>query len=179
MNSKRHAIALFALVLTACDGREGLGPSPPPLSRTPPPPSVPAVFGELTLRSVSPEAGATVLARACAEGSTRFCADQLDITIEVVVDRDLEDVVVTVRFDGCGFASSPTFALRAHVPAPIKLSRIDLSDDGPMHDGVGAALFCDLPAVTRQVIVSLWRTGQPTAPLLTRDFAREYTFARP
>jgi hypothetical protein len=181
MNSKRYAraTALFALVLSGCDGREVIGPSPTPLSPTPPPPSVPALSGDLALRSISPEAGAMVLARPCAEGATRFCADQLELSVEVVVDRDLEGVSLTVRFGGCGVASSPPFSLAPHTPAVVNLARVDLSDDGPMHDGVGAELLCELPAVTRHVIVNLWRTGEPRAPLLTRDFALEYTFARP
>lgn len=179
MNAKYHAraIVLLALVLNGCDGR--VGSAPTPLPQIPPPPPVPEVFGDLMLRSISPEAGATVLARPCAEGSARFCAEPLELSVEVVVDRDLEDLMLTVKFDRCGIASSPTFSLTSHTPAVIKLSRVDLSDDGPAHDGVGAALLCELPAVTRQVMVSLWRTGQPRAPLLARDFAREYWFRLP
>lgn len=181
MNSKHYAraIALFTLLLSGCSGRGVIGPAPTPPSQAPPPPSVPPVFGEFTLRSISPEAGATVLARPCAEGSTRFCADRLELNVEIVIDQDIDGVLLTAKFDGCGFASSPTFSLTSHIPAVVNLSRVDLSDDGPNHDGIGAALFCELPAVTRQVTVSLWGAGQPRAPLLTRDFAREYTFARP
>lgn len=177
MSSKRHAraIALLALVLSACGGRELAGPSPPPPSPAPPPLPLPELYGDLTLRSISPEAGATVLARPCAQGSNRFCADQIELTIAVVVDRDLEGVV-TVHFGGCGMASSQVFSIAPHTPAVISLSRVDLSDDGPNHDGVGAALYCELPAVTQQMRVSLWQAGQPRNPLLTRDFARQYTF---
>lgn len=181
MNSTRQAcaIVLFTLVLSGCNGREVIGPAPTPPSQIPPPLPVPAVSGDLTLGSIRPEAGATVLVRPCADASTRFCADKLELSVEIVVDQDLDGVSLTVKFDGCGFASSPTFSLASHRPAVINLSRVDLSDDGPNHDGVGAALYCELPAMTRRVIVSLWRTGQARVPLLTREFAREYTFARP
>lgn len=177
MKYARHlAIGLVAFAsLTACDvGGRGLAPTQPS-----PLPPAPTVSGEITITSISPGPGATVPVRACALGSTRFCADQPRLTVEVVIDQDIPDGSLTVQFDRCGYAETPISALTAGSRISLTTSVIDLSDDGPLHDGVGARLFCELPAVTTKTNVRLWRAGDAVGPLLAREFANTYTFARP
>jgi hypothetical protein len=114
--------------------------------------------------------------RACAPGSARFCADQPRLAVDVVIDQDIPSGSLTVHFDRCGYARTPVTSLIAGSKVSLTTSVIELSDDGPLHDGVGAALFCDLPAVTTKTIVSLWRSGNAVRPLLTREYANTYTF---
>ena len=98
---------------------------------------------------------------------------------DVVVDQDIPNASLTVAFDRCGFARTPVTSLTAGSRTSLTTSVVDLSDDGPLHDGVGAARYCEFPAATARVIVSLWRSGQPVTPLLTREFPNAYTFAMP
>lgn len=174
------AMAFLALTsVTGCDGTDrALTPTQPsPPAATPDPTST--INGEITITSISPAPGATVLVRACATGSARFCADHPQLTIDVVVDQDIPNASLTVAFDRCGFARTPVTSLTAGSRTSLTTSVVDLSDDGPLHDGVGAARYCEFPAATARVIVSLWRSGQPVTPLLTREFPNAYTFAMP
>jgi hypothetical protein len=96
--------------------------------------------------------------------------------LDVVFDLDIPDALLTVSFGGCGLATTPVTSFKAGSRTSLTTSVIQLSDDRPFHDGVGAALRCALPAVTPRIFVSVWRSGQPARPLLTREFAIAYTF---
>jgi hypothetical protein len=178
MPCARHfGTALVALVcLTACNGA---GPGLAPTGPGPTPTPAPTITGEITIMSISPEPGATVPEHACGPGSTRFCADQPQVTFDVVADQDIPNATLTVSFGLCGSARTPVTSLTAGSRMSMSTSRVELSDDGPLHDGVGAALYCDLPAVTTRMIVRLWRSGNSVTPLLTREFEHAYTFAIP
>jgi hypothetical protein len=173
-------IAIMALAsVTGCDS---IGPElapTQPSSQAPAPGPAATVNGEIIITSISPAPGGTVRARACAPGSARFCADQAQMAFDVVVDQDIPNAVLTVSFERCAIASTPVTALSAGQRIAMSTSVLDLSDDGPLHDGVGAALFCALPAVTTTMTVSLWRSGEPARPLMTRKFPNGYTFAMP
>jgi hypothetical protein len=117
--------------------------------------------------------------RPCAPGSARFCADQPQLSLDVVVEEDIPSGLLTVGFDRCATATTPSTTFTAGVRTELRASFLQLSDDGPNHDGVGAALYCQLPATTQRMIVRLWRTGQPATPLLTREFPNPYTFYSP
>ena len=181
MKCARHlGTGLMALAfLTGCDGAgRGSTPTQPSLP-SPAATAPPAVTGEITITSISPEPGATVPVRACAPGSDRLCADQPQLTFDVVVDRDIPNAVLTVRFDQCGFTSAPVTSLTSHSRMTLTTSVIGLSDDGPRHDGVGAVPYCTLPAATTTMTVRLFRFGEPARALLTREFANAYTFVMP
>jgi hypothetical protein len=172
------AIAVMALTsVTGCGDTERAVTPTQPSSPAPGPTST--INGEITIRSISPGTGATVPVHLCAPGSTRFCADQPRMTLDVVVDQDVPDAVLTVSFERCAIARAPVTALSAGRRVSVSTPVLDLSDDGPLHDGVGAALFCALPAVTTTMTVSLWRSGESARALLTREFAHGYTFAIP
>ena len=178
--TRNLAIALMMLpCVVGCDGTSRtlapMQPSPP--SNGPVPPS--GIHGEITITAISPAPGATVPVRACAPGSTRFCADQPQLTLNVVVEQDIPSALVTVGFDRCATATTPSTSFTAGVRTELRASLLQLSDDGPNHDDVGAALYCQLPATTQQTIVRLWRTGHPATPLLTREFSNSYTFFSP
>jgi hypothetical protein len=67
----------------------------------------------------------------------------------------------------------------ANTPISVTISMVELSHNGPFHDGVDAALFCELPATTTKVIVQVWAPGRLNSALLIREFANDYTFAMP
>ena len=173
---RRIAPAILAVASVAGCGGGGVTT---PTSLPPPRPDPTSVSGEITIASISPEPGATVHVRPCAEGSPRFCADHPQVTLEVLVDQDIPNAVLTISFGGCGSAWTAVTSLTAGVRTPLGTSVIDLSDDGPLHDGSDATLFCELPAVSTRMFVSLWRSGQPATPLLTRVFPHTYVFAMP
>lgn len=174
MKCARLLTTLIALVsLTACDAGRGLVPTRP---RPPVADPQETIIGEITISSISPRPGATVPVRPCAPGSAQVCADSPQLTIDVVVDQDIPDALLTVSFGGCGWATTPITSIIAGTRVSLTTSVIHLSDDGPFHDGVGAVKLCELPAVTTRMFVSLWRSGQPARPLLTREFENAYTF---
>lgn len=176
--SRRLATALVTLASVAgCAGTDrDVSPTRP--SRPGPPPNpVSTVSGEITIRSLDPPSDAIVPVHRCAPGSPRFCADQPQITLDVVVDQDIPNAIVWVAFDRCALGRTGVTALSAGQRTSTSISALDLSDDGPLHDGVGAALLCALPAVTTAMTVSLWRSDGTGGALLTREFANRYTFA--
>jgi len=138
------AMAFLALTsVTGCDGSDrALTPTQPSRPAATPGPTS-TISGEITITSISPAPGATVLVRACASGSARFCADHPQLTIDVVVDQDIPNASLTVAFDRCGFARTPVTSLTAGSRTSLTTSVVDLSDDGPLHDGVGAARYCE------------------------------------
>ena len=168
------ALAALLIGLAGC-GRTPTQPSPPPSQ--PPAPTPVTVNGEITIASISPEPGATVHVRFCADDSPRVCADQPRATFEVLVDQNIPEAVLTVNFGGCGSARTPVTSLTAGVRTALSISAIDLSDDS-LHDG-NPTLLCELPAVSVRTLVSLWREGQPRTPVLTRQFDQTYVFAKP
>ena len=174
----------LTMAFMALTSVSGCGGSDRALTPTEPSPPVPApgpstITGEITITSMSPAPGATVPVRPCATGSERFCADQPQMTVDVVVDHDIANGVVTVSFERCAIGRTRVTTLSAGRRTSMSISTLDLSDDGPLHDGVGAALLCALPAATTTMTVSLWRSGEPARALLTREFANGYTFAVP
>jgi len=171
---------IVPLVVLALASVAGCGDGAPPPTQPSPPPrdsGLTNVTGEITIASISPEPGATVHVRLCADDSPRFCADQPRATFEVLVDQNIPEAVLTVNFGGCGSARTPVTSLTAGVRTALSISAIDLSDDS-LHDG-NPTLFCELPAVSVRTVVSLWRSGQPATPLLTRQFDQTYVFVLP
>ena len=172
---RRILPVILALASVAgCGGRAATAPTSPP---PPPGPGATNVNGEITIASISPAPGAMVHVRLCADDSPRVCADQPRATFEVLVDQNIPEAVLTVNFGGCGSARTPVTSLTAGVRTALSISAIDLSDDS-LHDG-NPTLFCELPAVSVRTFVSLWRSGQPATPLLTRQFEQTYVFAMP
>ena len=185
MRRANHGLTLIAVAfLTACDADSSrpvlTQPSPTPPVVSPIPPTVHwPVHGQIAIASITPTSGAIVPVRMCEPGSQRFCADQPQLTIDVAVDQDIANASLTVSFGRCAFGRTPGFSLAAHIRRSLTISVLDLSDDGPLHDGVGAKLFCPLPAETGHIIVNLWHPEEPRTPALTSEFANTYTFAMP
>ena len=95
------------------------------------------------------------------------------------MDGDIPNAVLSVRFDQCGYWSTPISLIAAGSRLSLTTSVISLSDhEGP--GGAPAPPHCEFPAVTARIVVSVWRAGRPTEPpLLTREFTHGYTFVRP
>ena len=189
----RLALAFVALItLTACNSTVGLpagpsGSSPPSQTPPTPPPRPPAMEGNITVTSLVPGSGATLVVRDCTKGTSGyrwFCADQLGSTFEVQVDQNIPGAVLTAEFVGdaggkCRYGAS-TFGfgpVASTAPTPLTagsqttmiMGAIDFSTEE-------SPLACPLPLETTRMIVRLWRVGVPATPLMTREFAYSYTF---
>ena len=179
MNYARHLGAVLASLacFTACDS-PGVGVSSVP---PPPPPPPPVVNGEITIKSLSPQPGTTVAVRDCSAsvGYFRICTDELQMTFEVRVDQDISDASLIVSFGTCATAISSPIPIAADTPISVSMPVLELSHSGPLHDGVDAALLCELPALTTNMVVRVWVPGRPSRAVLTREFANSYTFAMP
>jgi hypothetical protein len=177
----RLALTFAALIgLTTCNGTVELpagpsGSSPP--SQTPPtPPRPPATEGNITVTSIVPGSGATLVVRDCTRsgsGYRWFCADQLRSTFEVQFDQNIPDAVLTASFvgdaGGCGRASTARTPLTAGSQTTMIMGAIDFSTEE-------SPLACQLPLETSRMILRLWRANSPATPLMTREFAYSYKF---
>lgn len=182
------ALVLFApILLGACGGSGGLPTGPSPAVMPPPVPSpvppVPAATGDITIRSITPATGATLRVRECENGGIGFfvstCADQLRMTFDALIDRDIPNAVLTASFYDrqlrCGSAYSSRTALAAGSRAALSTSDLVFSYEA---DDRTLVQPCPLPSTTTRIVVQLWGTS-PATPLLTREFAATYTFAAP
>ena len=179
MHRPTHLAASLAAViaLAACNGtvESPVGPSGPAgTSSTPPPPPPPSpeIAGNVVIRSIAPEPGTTIVVRNCNGAGpplTYLCADELRLALDVEVDRDVPNGVLSADFTAAGSTcahASERVALTAGTPATISMQGAEISSDG--------ALFrCPLPADTTQMVVRLSSSGRV---LLTREFAYNYRF---
>ena len=172
--------------LTACDGgRTQLPTAPsslPPSTSPPPSPSPPpSASGQITLRSIAPGSGATLTVRECPTSYTDsfkdLCSDPAHMTVDVQFERDVSTAVVTAGFyrgtKRCGIAYSGPSPFAAGSRASFELvGAVALSDES-------VQLHCPLPAETTRMVIQLWERSRPSVPLLTQEFAHNYTFAEP
>ena len=171
-------VTLFAV--SACDGPGRSVSRTNPVPTAPSPPAPPEPQGDITVRSITPESGATLTVRQCEWYPLYedFCADRSPMKFDVRYGADVSESVVTAGFyngsQRCGVAYSamPGPPLTAGSGAvSFTVSTISLSDeDHP--------LLCPLPATTTRIVVQLWERGRPAVPLLTKEFDHTYTFTQ-
>ena len=109
-------------------------------------------------------------------GETGNCADA-KVAVEVVLEKSVADAVVTISYyrnaERCGIAYAGPTALPASTLTAFTATLIELSDED-------VSLHCaPLPAATNRLVLQVWSARQPSAPLLTQEFAHGYTFANP
>lgn len=178
------ALALMA-VLGACGGPDNTTPTAPP--PTPPPPVPPPGpptggpgSGTITIRELSPGLGAKLAVQnPCPTGSaTRMCIDQWRGTFDVVIDREMTNAILNVRFfDGetlCGYGTTGMDTLPADTLVSLTVNRIVLSDDSGTF-----AQPCPLPAGTNRIEVILWSDHGNWTNTLIQAFEGSYTFLPP
>jgi hypothetical protein len=173
------ATLVALLAVSACDD----DPSARNVSSTNPVPTAPAPpapVGDITLRSIIPESGATLTVRPCEWYPLYedFCADRSPMRFDVQYEASVAEAVVTAGFysgsQRCGIAYS---ALPGPLLTPgsgavsFTVSTISVSDEAH-------PLLCPLPATTTRIVVQLWERGRPAVPLLTKEFDHTYTFTQ-
>ena len=130
------------------------------------------------MREVSPAAGATLAVQSdCPAGLvTRICTNMWQGTFDVMVDREMTNAVLTVRFfDGqtkCGYGAGTLDLVPAGERVSFSVARIFLSDEFRTF-----AAPCRLPATTNRIEVELWSDYSSWTNTLRQEFAAAYTFS--
>ena|SRR5688572_8820381 len=189
----KSSICLLAIGAIVASSACGKSPTAPSLSATttallpaPAPQQPVTVTGNIIVRSVTPASGSTVGVRDCgpftmardgnrATHSMNICSDEPGVTVEVVVDQNIPDAVVTVDFANetkvCGRAKTQPLALTAGSSTVVTTSRFNMYTITPYLEE--EYISCGLPTVTTQVIVGLRRVSSDT-PLLPPEKSAHY-----
>ena len=186
MSTPTRIAAFFALALplVGCDQATTSAPSVP-TAPTAPTPAVPQ--GQITVRSVQPESGATLVTEPCEPGATYYCTSEGEprLAFDVQFDQEVTEPWVTVSFHnslnqqcaGSGYPTvfQPLEPLRANTTTTFRVSSLSLRMD-PF-----GALICRFPQTTTRMVVQLWaqRAAARQGALLTQEFAHSYTFVLP
>ena len=138
--------------------------------------------GQITVVSVQPESGATLIAEPCDGG---YCigerSSDIQLTFDVQIDHEVTEPWVTVSFynglEKCAGSGYPNVfqtlkPLRANTATTFSVFSLALSD----HNGT----LCRLPQTTTRMVVELWaQRGRSSPALLTKAFAHSFTFDLP
>jgi hypothetical protein len=184
-STKQVPLALILVaVLSACSGSDKAtptAPSAPSSPSAPVPPSPPTSgpgSGTIAIRELSPAPGATLVVRSdCLAGHvTGVCAENWRGAFDVLVDREMPNAVLTVRFyDGqtkCGYGAG-TLDI---VPAG---TRVSFSVHGVVVKDEWLAQQCRLPATTNRIEAELWSDSSTWTNTLIQVFEGGYTFSEP
>ena len=193
MRSAIYLVAIGALVASSACGHSPTGPSisapMTPVTSVPESPEPVNVTGSIIVRSVTPASGSTVRVRDCGtsgqmrDGSRpahflNICSDEPGVTVEVAVDHDISDAIVTVEFaDGdrtCGRAKTEPFTLTGGRSAVVTTSRFNMYTTTPYLEM--EYVSCGMPASTTQMIVGLRRASNPALLLPPEELAHQVTF---
>jgi hypothetical protein len=113
------------------------------------------------------------------------CTEAWRGAFDVVVNRDVDDAVITVTFEGpsgrCGIIYVSDLAFAAGRERPVSTSTaLFLTNEPEGYDNLAVVQYCDLPTTTQRIVVQLWdRRGGPGSaafPLLRQQFDYTYTF---
>lgn len=181
INRLRFATVFAALVTTTACGTDRSGSltptGPPPIAPTPP------VTGTITLSSIVPANGTTLTIFDCdptlpagAIGPLHeigLCTDQLRMTFDLEVDRDITDAYLKVQLlDGsklCAITSGGRAPLSAGTRTQRTTSPVVLSDHPELQSP------CALPVTTTRIRVEL-QDGIVNRQLLAQEFDYTYRF---
>lgn len=177
--------AVLAAASAGCDNNSSqTAPSAPPVTSTSQSsPSTPVSsgpgHGTMTIREFDPSPGATLTVSDCAGGaSTRPCAERWRSIVDVLVDRDMTNAVLVMRFyDGdrlCALTADVRDVVRAGTQETFNLSAVYLSSGSPTLTNNP----CPLPMRTTRMEVELWSDLSSWTNTLQVGFAGPYTFVR-
>jgi len=188
MRRSARFYAFFAVVLLAGAGCDQ-GTTPAPSMGPTAPVAAARVMpqGQITVLSVQPESGATLVTEPCDGG---YCigerATYLRLTFNVQLDQEVREPWVTAFFyngsQQCAGSGYPNVLqtiepLRANIATTFTMSHLALWKD------VNGTLICRFPETTTRMVVQLLdvsdRRGRSWPTLLTREFAHSYTFVLP
>ena len=108
--------------------------------------------------------------------TTRRCVEQWQSTVDVLVDRDMTNAVLVMKFyDGerlCGLTANTTDVVRAGIRETFTLSSISLSSGAPVLTNDP----CQLPARTTRIELALWSDWSSWTNTLMVGLPGAYTF---
>jgi hypothetical protein len=193
MKSAICVLGIGTLVAAAACGKSLTGPSLSTTTTSLPPVAAPpqpvTVTGNIIVRSVTPASGSTVRVRDCgafptardgnrAAHSMYICSDEPGVTVEVLVDQDISDAIVTVDFanetGACGRATTRPLTLTGGSRTVVTTSRFNMYTTTPYMEK--EYITCALPTVTTQAVVGLRRPASETPLLAPVESAHQVTF---
>ena len=187
--SLRALVGVLAAVVAGCGGTDAASPTAPsPMPAVAAPPAVPprepnpVVNGDIRVASLTHPSGSTLSVRDCGAfftgGGSHICNDEWRGAFDVIVDRDLSNMVMTVHFMGdsgrCGeiYVSGQSFLANRErlVSTESGLFLTYISESAEI------VPYCVPPQTTRRLLVQLWDPRHPAVPLLRREFSYTATF---
>jgi|RhiMethySRZTD1v2_1073278.scaffolds.fasta_scaffold902738_1 hypothetical protein len=161
---------LLAGAVGGCDSSAASSPTSPSVSPTPSAP-VPPAQGQITVLSVQPESGATIVAEPCDGG---YCSFDPRFTFDVQLDRSVDEPWVTVSlFSGSQRCASSGFPNTLQALTPLQASTATKFEVSFLALSGPNGTLCQLPKTTTRMVVELW-AQRGRASLLTQEFALGY-----
>ena len=161
-------LTLASGFLAGCESSAPTTPSPPP----------PAGMVELTTNRPD---GAILLVNPCVdeEGNLDSCTRDLQMTISVVLNRDVDRAVVNVQFYTatgrlCAAGNTAVVPLTAGTPVRLTASSVYV-----FFQGNATSPECGLPLQTTRMVAQLLQERISPSVLLTQEFSNAYTFTNP
>ena len=133
---------------------------------------------DIDLVSLPPPLGTPLIVRECStlSGYAGLCAHAYPMIFGVHFDENILDAVITAGFyagsQRCGLATSSRIPLTAGRHGAFTTSSIHVV--GEPH-----VLSCRLPVRTDRMVVQLWDSNRPGAPLMRREFPHVVMFDAP
>jgi hypothetical protein len=161
----------------ACLSFSGCGSMPSSPSPSTPP------GGRLTLRSITPGSGTTLLVRECgSDGLDVTCTEEPRVSIDVDVPHDINDPALSMTLKSSSRECGGFNAMQPRIARPLKAGPYVFEFTGVYLSATGAnfELDCPLPAETTRLIVRLWEitaAGIPTE-VISQEFAHTYRFEK-
>ena len=163
-------------------------PSPTTASAPTPVPRPPAqtVRGEIRVAALTHPTGSALYVDDCGPAWTGIAGSHLCTTewrgaFDVVIDRTLSDVYITVAFENDGRRCGQVELGGQHFAAGVERlvstsSPLYLTYEPEGYDNLAVTEYCRLdPRTTNQVIVRLWHNN-PAVPILVGGFEHHYRF---
>jgi len=178
-------IGLLSTVVAACDDYQAARP----MATAPSPVSPPTRTGQVSLRSIRPASGATLLMRDCtwepetSGGNTQICSTEPRLTVDLEFDGDINATLTAYYYRGSQICAVSWGRFQG-TSGSAEMNSISLTDvHRPDEVLTTTANRCTLPIVTHQVVVKVVERAEIrlTNPLqLTSEpFAHTYTFDVP
>ena len=160
------------IVLSGCESTPS-SPSPPTSLQAP-----------LSIRSITPASGTTLLVRECGfdEGFDILCTQEPRVSVDVDVPHDIDDPALSVILENGSKRCASFDAMQPPITRPLKAGRYSFEFGGAFLYATGAnfELDCPLPAETTRLVIRLWNVTGAAFPrvVLAQEFAHTYRFEK-
>jgi hypothetical protein len=150
-------------------------------SKTPSSPS--ASTSPVSIRSITPASGTTLVVRDCGfDGLTVICTQEPRLSVDIDVPRDIGDPALDATLEGASKRCASFGAIQPRITRPLRAGRysfefteIYLFATGPNHEQ-----DCPFPAETTRLVIRLWDVTGAAIPreVLTKEFPHTYRFEK-